>query len=346
MSTVTKSIGTSGRDYSTITAWEADLDNAAVYASGDDAVGECYNDSAFDESVAIDGGGTIGLASVTLTVAAGERHDGTAGTGAVISCSAARTIAYGGTVSKYVTASYLELNGNGFTSAFAFSYSNYCSILQCLVHDTNGTTNSSCYGIYGYRWQNQVVCSNNIVYNIYKTAGRNFAYGIGTYTITTPRDTISNNTVFNIKNTSPYAYGAVGISAGNNNYLVHNNVSCGTSTINGTAFDYGGSSTTASTNLSSDATAFGTNSLTNKSAADQFVSTVLGSEDLHLKAGADCIDAGTDLGTTPTGVNIDIDGRDRHAMDDVWDIGADEYVNPVARFPWQVRRQRRMAGTR
>ena len=56
------------------------------------------------------------------------------------------------------------------------------------------------------------------------------------------------------------------------------------------------------------------------------MSTTGGSEDLHLKAGADAIDAGTDLGTTPTGVNYDIDGRDRDAEGDVWDIGADEYV--------------------
>ena len=58
---------------------------------------------------------------------------------------------------------------------------------------------------------------------------------------------------------------------------------------------------------------------------DQFVSTTGGSEDLHLKAGADAIDAGTDLGTSPDGVEIDIDGRDRDAEGDTWDIGADEY---------------------
>jgi hypothetical protein len=95
----------------------------------------------------------------------------------------------------------------------------------------------------------------------------------------------------------------------------------------GTAADYVlGAATVRSHNLSSDATADGTGSLTSKSASNQFVSTVGGSEDLHLKAGADAIDAGTDLGTTPTGVNFDIDNRDRDALGDTWDIGADEYV--------------------
>ena len=41
MATVAKSIGTTGRDYSTITAWEADLSNGSVYSSGDTAQGVC-----------------------------------------------------------------------------------------------------------------------------------------------------------------------------------------------------------------------------------------------------------------------------------------------------------------
>lgn len=79
-------------------------------------------------------------------------------------------------------------------------------------------------------------------------------------------------------------------------------------------------------NASDDTTADGTGSLASIDPADQYVSTVVGSEDLHLKSGADCIDAGVDLGTTPTGVNIDINGRDRDAQGDVWDIGAHEFV--------------------
>ena len=78
-------------------------------------------------------------------------------------------------------------------------------------------------------------------------------------------------------------------------------------------------------NAADDGTESGTGSIA-ITAANEFVSTVGGAEDLHLKSGADCIDAGTDLGTTPTGVNIDIDGRDRDAEGDTWDIGADEFV--------------------
>ena len=105
----------------------------------------------------------------------------------------------------------------------------------------------------------------------------------------------------------------------------------------GTTYDFGwpGSTTniTPLNNMSSDGTADdagGSNNLVDKTGSNQFVSTTEGSEDLHLKEGADAIDAGVDLGTTPAGVNIDIDGRDRDSKGDTWDIGADEFVEDVA----------------
>ena len=111
--TVTKTIGTASRDYSTITLWEADLDNTTPYDAGDDAVGEIYNDSAFDEEPAINGGGTIGLNSIILTVASGNRHDGTAGTGAriVISATGASQI-LNLTSAPTTTVRWLEIDGN------------------------------------------------------------------------------------------------------------------------------------------------------------------------------------------------------------------------------------------
>ena len=83
MATVTKTIGATGRDYSTIVLWEADLDDADDYNADDDAVGECYDDADFDMNgdFTLDGGdlddGSGDLATVRLTVAEGHRHDGT-----------------------------------------------------------------------------------------------------------------------------------------------------------------------------------------------------------------------------------------------------------------------------
>ena len=67
----------------------------------------------------------------------------------------------------------------------------------------------------------------------------------------------------------------------------------------------------------------GTNTVT----VDQFISIVGGSEDLHLKAGADAIRKGLDLGTTIPNANIDIDGRDRDAEGDTWAMGAHQFVS-------------------
>ena len=74
------------RYYSTISAWEGQLDESDLYSSGDTAQGEMYKDSDFEMSsgVTINGGGTIGLDHRTLTVAVGQRHTGVANTGARI----------------------------------------------------------------------------------------------------------------------------------------------------------------------------------------------------------------------------------------------------------------------
>jgi hypothetical protein len=59
------------------------------------------------------------------------------------------------------------------------------------------------------------------------------------------------------------------------------------------------------------------------------VSTLSGSEDLHLKFISAAIDAGVDLGTSPDGVQYDIDGKDRDAENSIWDIGAHEFGDNV-----------------
>jgi hypothetical protein len=323
MPTITKSIGTSSRDYSTVALWEADLDNGAVYAAGDAAVGECYNDSVFSENPTLNGGSTVGLASVTLQGAAGQRHSGVAATGArihgnIIFNSGSTTIAW--------RLKWLEQKGGssiGIQFQFGGGGAPVGEVWNCIAWNCN--SNSS--GGSQIRFQNFCTgkCINTIVYNMTNSDG---AFGtrdaIGIVCSTSgANDEVYNCTVYNVRNldvsAGQNAYG-IGITTGIG--AVKNCLVVSTSSVAGTAADYGGG--TLTTCLSSDAT--GTAGLTNKTAANQFVSTVSGSEDLHLKAGADAIDAGTDLVTTPTGVNIDIDGRDRDAEGDVWDVGADEFV--------------------
>lgn len=309
--TVTQSIGTASRDYSTITAWEADLDNGGIYSSGDDAVGECYNDSAFDEFVTINGGGTVGLNSVKLTVPSAERHDGTAGTGArnvrtgnlAFLATVACTIewleidmgqTYGLTVVDFRsggTAGNLLVHGLGNSSgnhnnAIANLSTGTVDFINCMVYDVYNATSNKWSRSYLKASSGGTDCYNCTSHDVVAdTTGQAHGY----YSITTATNCIGTDTGGTASTTNDFT--SIG---------------------------------TPSYNLSSDATASGTGSLTNKAAADQFVST--SPVDLHLKSGADAIDAGTDLGTTPTGVNIDIDGRDRDAEGDTWDIGAHEFV--------------------
>jgi len=68
--------------------------------------------------------------------------------------------------------------------------------------------------------------------------------------------------------------------------------------------------------------------------SSEFISVVPGSEDYHLSSSAYSIDKGTDLGVSY--LAIDIDGRDRDASEDIWDLGCDEYVAPSTSIKPQV----------
>jgi hypothetical protein len=82
--------------------------------------------------------------------------------------------------------------------------------------------------------------------------------------------------------------------------------------------DFSGTWHASSThNASSDTSAPGSSALKSLTTSDQFVDVTSGSEDLHLKVGADLIGAGVDLSSDF--IN-DLDG---HARIVPWDIGAD-----------------------
>lgn len=348
MATVTTSIGTSSRDYSTVTAWEADLDDTGVYSSGDDAVGEGYDDSEFDEAVTFDGGTTVGLDSFHLTVASGERHDGTAGTGCRNIYSGSTTTVFGVTfddATMSATVSWWEIatdssNTNQIDDLLWIEPVNssvYHTSHHNIVHRTYGSGWKT--GIYHSSSSGGFACFGNIVYDVQKTTGSGSADVEGLIDSFENKNGklcyIYNNTVFNTTNDGGGSGDCHGMtfSRDDDDFYVKNNIVVGTNSDgSGTVKDFqepGHSDWDADYNLSSDTTAPGGNSLTSKAASDQFVSISAGSEDLHLKAGADAIDEGQDLGTTPSGVEIDIDGRDRDAEGDTWDMGADEYVVTV-----------------
>ena len=66
-------------------------------------------------------------------------------------------------------------------------------------------------------------------------------------------------------------------------------------------------------------------------ASTEWLSVTGGSEDLHLAtSGTTSKGAGSDRGTTPPGVELDMDGYDRDAGAVTWDIGPDQEGLPAA----------------
>lgn len=212
----TKTIGTVGRDYSTLQAWEDDLDdgtnaanNTTGYVAGEDAVGEVYADSTFTGSLVLTGGDVVGLNSVTLTVPVAERHDGTAGTGAKM--TAGINIQESGGDEFVVEWIEIDLGGGGgpaintnssaFTKVpsirnmlvhdqsggssfvgFAYAAARDCQVLNSIFYDNTRNTSLVVYGLALDSDRPDGGCFNNTVYNV-ANAGSGDAYGISINTI-------------------------------------------------------------------------------------------------------------------------------------------------------------------
>ena len=129
---------------------------------------------------------------------------------------------------------------------------------------------------------------------------------------------------WSIDNNTFYGFSQVGLTADNSfasgaTLSARNNVSVGSGVV-----DYILNVGTFTGNLSSDAS--GSAGLINKPAVDQFKNATLtvAAADLRLKAGADAIAAGTNLGNTDE-VNLDIASFNRFPFP-AWDVGANEFV--------------------
>ena len=363
MATITKTIGTSSRDYSTISAWEADLSDASIYSNGDDAVGEIYADSTFTgNTVTIDGGTSIGgssgqdLNSVKLTVAAGNRHDGTAESGALLKPTANSghnvgiiAIERDNFTLEWLDISLDSLDSTNTNQAIRMNSGvGNLTIRNMLIHDKGGNPGSS--GPFAIVSNQAATTStnwyflNNIFYSFIETS--NDSAGAIIIRAFKGNLYIYNNTVYKIKSEGG-SKDAIGFRFGDGTHVqanIKNNIVAGLDEGDIAAaywMDEVPNSNrvlNSATNLSDDtsdaakdAEDFDVNkndstALIGKTLAQiAFVSTTAGSEDLHITEDSVCVDAGTDVGTTG-GVQTDINGRDRDAQGDTWDIGAHEFV--------------------
>lgn len=329
MATVTKSIGTNSRDYSTISAWEADLANSAVYNSGDEAVGECYNDSTFDEAFNIDDTGpAYGLSSITLKANSSDKHDGTPDSGVKITYTGSFSTfspifqvsytqsSYGSDLVKIEDLEFADITVSTDTDVVIFSLGiNSCIMSRCLVNNINhnGAGNKSFY-IFGIDSTNGAVVQNTMIFNCGKGATHSSQNGRCQALYSNASAEYNNLTIHNIFDNTVTAN-----SYGIFNGVIKNSIitNCGENFKQQT-----GSS--SNYNLSSDTTVFGGNSITEVASHRLYTSTTQGSEDLHLKNASPALRHGLNLGTT-NNVQKDIDGEDRDTSGSTaWDIGADQ----------------------
>ena len=327
MATVTKSIGTNSRDYSTISAWEADLANGAIYSSGDEAIGECYNDSTFDESFDIDDTGpAFGLSSIILRANSTQKHDGTPDSGVKVTYTGTVTdsngifkvsydqSSYGTDLVKIEDIEFADITISDEVNAIILQLGeNSCIMSRCLVnniqHDGAGLRNLYIFGIDD---SHGAVLQNSMVFNCGKNATSGSSPGRCIAFYCTSSAEHLNVTVYSIYDKSSQSWGA--FDGVYKNVIIAN---CGLNFKQQTG-------TSSNYNLSSDSTVFGSNSASDVASHRLFVSTTTGSEDLHLKDKSVALRIGLNLGTTDD-VQKDIDGTDRDTSGTAkWDIGADQ----------------------
>lgn len=323
MANVAKTIGTTGRDYSTIAAWESDLSDTNIYASGDDAEGDCYADSDFSENVSITG--TFDLSSITLTADPSVRHDGTIGSGVVIKPSSPTSYVINVHESN-TTVSWLEINGNdsGTNGWRCNTGLSGIYVQNCLMHNFGSTSDSS-IDVYIMRNLSSASFTNNFIFN--NTSGSSADLFIH-HTPTTISTNIYNNTYYynnvgdNTANSGYIFFGTLnnsGVVAKNLVILRYDNNYWDVKHASAT-LDYWGAVGAIT----------GVSNVTTDTYTNSFIDTSTSDPDLHLKTGCNFIGAAVDLGVSPTNVEIDINGNNRDSTGVTWDLGAHEFELPIA----------------
>ncbi len=249
----------------------------------------------------IDGSVTNAAHYMALVAAKGQRHQARSGTGVVL--DGEDTVKRGIRIrDHYTRIAGLEMRGfGGASGAAAISVEKARRVLleDLLIHDFDGAEGPAA-GILGERLSDFTL-RNSIIYDG-GGAGVRIAHPTGSALV-------QNATVFGMS--------GPGIREGDGLLEVRNTISMG----NGEK-DFQVRRGTQDHNLSSDGSAAGPGSLSDRTPARQFRSLVAGARDLHLRSGADAAGAGAVLYPA---FRTDIDGELRPVAPSAsWNIGADQ----------------------
>ncbi len=259
------------------------------------------------------GGWTTATANfVTVSVLEPYRHNGTAATGCTITSANASDI-----IRNDIN------NGRVEWLVVKETWNNGTNSLECMQGIVPSNTQNTGFA-------NNIIadCVNPgagagaaaMIFN--SPAGTSNYYAVNNIIYGGEADCIEWGVTIGITGTSENntTYGCVGRgqlqSTANGTFNARNNLSCAN-----TAGDYNGNMDANTTNGSCDGLA---STQDMGDGASLFVNTT---NDFHLIENSGAIDKGTDLTTNTRLGQFDIDGRDRDAQGDTWDMGADESYN-------------------
>jgi hypothetical protein len=315
--TITKTVKTSGGDYTSLSAWEAG-EQADLPTLDQISVAECY---AMDDTAAVtlDGWTTDATRYIRIYAPSSERHPGKWDTGKYRKTNAAGPLVT--ILENYVRMEGLQLHRTGNPSVddgivwIGADNATDIRILGCVIRGNNNASGNYSSGV---QWKFQgiptkVIVANCIIYDIgpggFKCSG-----------IWNQSDVV--NSLYAYNNTFQNLNDGIGLNSANTAIAKNNLFSSCTTACTGTFA--AGTDYNATNNASMNYTVTGAGNTHDRlSQTFQFANEA--GDDFHLlSSDTGAKDGGVDLsGDADYAFSDDVDGQARTGT---WDIGADEYV--------------------
>ena len=310
------------RYYSTIAAWTTGLDDDDLYDDQDHAIGHCMADSTFTDDVNVNNQGRYvdsgSLSKSTLTVPAGQRHDGTHGTGArfVLGSNTVNFIKFKAQfVDREFSWMEVDLNSKSHYGAVVAQQNatNPVILHHLLVHNCDDAVQD----LVRANGSAAFIIHNSAVYNFRMDSNKDNG-GIQSANSDNYPFECYNVTVCSIFQEGVGSAVGVGGLRDHSNYSVKNTISVD---VSDGCFEPTMTSGDFSHNIAGDDSADDfDDSFGEVDGSDLFVSVMEGSEEFELKSGTNtAVGEGEDLSSLSyTDIEIDLYGQTRSGD---WDIG-------------------------